>query len=84
MGKHLQKKNDAKRSLHLSCLQKHSRGINQKISLLFLDPPFKLYIFFVGHYRTPVIVIVKFSSINGLERIFCFFVNCEPLNNTFL
>lgn len=40
-------------------------------TLLFLNPPFKVYLFFVGLYRASFIVVLKISPTNGLKRSFC-------------
>lgn len=40
-------------------------------TLLFLNPPFKVYLFFVDLYRASFIVVLKISPTNGLKRSFC-------------
>lgn len=62
-GKASAGENDAQESLAILSPETQSRYGSEE-PLLFPNPPFKLYLFFVVHYRAPFIVVLKFSPTN--------------------
>lgn len=63
---------DAQGSLPILSPETQPRyGSEDTFTLLFLNPPFKVYLFFVGLYRASFIVVLKISPTNGLKRSFC-------------
>lgn len=63
---------DAQGSLPILSPETQPRyGSEDTFTLLFLNPLFKVYLFFVGLYRASFIVVLKISPTNGLKRSFC-------------